>query len=342
MLAARPAAANVVFSTTPEANTPQAVVDAFNLAAANWTSVLGNNINVNVNLGWQSLAAGVLGQTTYDLVQQDYGTVTAALKGSATSTDDLSAYANLQAGSSYNRLINHTTDNPNGANSGTPYVDAASLVAMTRANAKALGLLANPAGTDATLLFNSTMPFDFNPSDGVTPGTYDFVTVATHELGHALGFVSVVNVLEQMPGPAASLPSSILDLFRYSSASLAAGPGIIDCTADKRPKYFSVNGGASSVAGFATGRIYGTGYPADHWQEFTYAGIMSPESFPGLRRSISATDLRAFDVMGYAIPEPGPASLLVLGLAALRWNSRRVRRLKTGGVPPAGGLSSTR
>ncbi len=318
--------ANVVFTTAPEAGTPQTVVDAFNLAAANWTAVLGDNINVNIDLGWQALGAGVLGRTSYNLVQQDYGTVTAALNGSATSADDLSAYAHLQPGSSYNRLINHTTDNPNGPNSGTPYLNSSSTVSMTRANAKALGLLADGSGIDATIVFNSSMPFDYNPADGTTPGTYDFATIATHELGHALGFISVVNTLEQMPGPAANLPSSILDLFRYSSASLAAGAGVIDSTADMRAKYFSVNGGSTSVAGFATGSVYGTGYAADHWQEFTYVGIMVPESFAGLRRSITTTDLRAFDVIGYKLPEPGTGALVLLGLGILCWRSKRFGR----------------
>ena len=310
-----PGWANLTFNIIPEAGTPQYVVDGFNAAAARWSSVLANPITVNIDLGWLPLASGVLGQTAPTFVQQDYSAVTAALNASATSADDHSAYAHLQSGPTYSRLINHTTDNPNGANSATYYVSSLTPVLITSANARALGLAGASSSPDATIRFNANAAFDFNPADGTNPSQFDFVTVAAHELGHALGFISVVNQLEQQGGAAGQLPSSILDLFRFSAASIAAGPGFGDVTADGRNKYFSVDGGANAVAPFATGAIYGTGYQADHWQEFSFTGLMDAQSFPGLQRRIGPTDLRAFDVLGYTVPEPGTAALL--GLATL-------------------------
>lgn len=320
---------NLAFNLIPEPGTPQSVMDAFNLAANRWSTVIADNITVNLAVGYQSLPFGVLGQTINTSVTADYVNVLAALNASTASAVDVSAYSQLQSGPNYTRLVNHTADNPNGANSATPYTQSLTPVYVTQANAKTLGLLAPSANLDGTIRFSSNVPFDFNPADGTTSGQYDFVTVAAHEMGHILGFGSTVDQIEQSGGtiPGSQLPSSILDLFRFSASSLAVGPGVIDTTADARAKFFSVNGGATSMAGFASGAVYGTGYQAGHWQEFTFRGLMDPHIFTGLQRNLSNTDLTAFDVLGYRIvPEPSSAALVVTGAAmfafTLRWRKR--------------------
>jgi hypothetical protein len=306
-------AANLAFNFNADPGTPQAFIDGFTAAGNLWSGILQNDVTVEVNIGAASLPGGVLGQTTYTFAQQDYSAVTAALNASATSADDQSAYAHFQAGPNYGRLINHTTDNPNGANSPTPYVNSLSPVAVTRANGKVLGLIASGTDADGTIRLNSTMPWDFNPADGVSSGQFDFVGVAAHELAHLLGFASGINQLEQAGGTADSLPSSVLDLFRFSTDSRNAG--VIDTTADTRPKYFSVNGGVASVAPFSTGAVYGDGKQADHWQDFSFTGLMDPQTFPGQLRRVTLKDMRAMDVIGYRIPEPG--SMVLALLAAL-------------------------
>jgi hypothetical protein len=322
-----PASANVAFNVTPDPGTPQYVIDAFSIATAEWSVALADDITVNINLSYQPLAPGSLGQTASSYVQEDYPSVVAALNASATSPDDASAYSHLQPGSTYSRLINHTTDSPNGTNSATPYVNSLAPVLLTRANAKALGFVGSGPGSDAVMQFNSSAPFDFNPSDGTTSGQFDFATIAAHEIGHALGFDSIVNRLEQIPSTADQLPATILDLFRFSAASLAAGTDFIDNTADSSGKFFSVNGGATSVAPFANGAIYGSGYQADHWKEFSFTGLMDPQSFPGLQRHIGAADLRAFDVIGYKLPEPGAGAILGFALLLFRYlQKRRIAR----------------
>src|SRR5438445_586190 len=84
-------------------------------------------------------------------------------------------------------------------------------------DAFSLALLAPTYHPDATMHFNSNAPFDFNPADGTTSGQFDFVTIAAHEIGHVLGFESIINTLELSPIPADQLPSSVLDLFRFSA-----------------------------------------------------------------------------------------------------------------------------
>ena len=312
---ARPAQA-LNFNLIPDASTPQYVVDAFGTAGAAWSSVLGNDITVNLGIGYTAMGSFTLGETSYNYVQQPYAAVTAALRAGATSADDLSAYSHLQSGDNYSRLINRTTDNPNGAGSATTYLNSLSPVSMTSPNARALGF-ATAGSTDGSIRFNSGLPFDFNPADGITSGQYDFVGVAMHEIGHVLGFASIINQLEQQPGTAANLPATVLDLFRFSAASLQAGSGFIDTSSDTRPKYFSVDGGATAVAQFALGST--TGYQADHWKEFTFTGLMDPQTFSGSLRRIRPTDLRAFDVIGYqVVPEPS-AGLILLGAGLVFW-----------------------
>jgi len=320
--------ANLTFNFIPEPGTPQSVIDGFSAAGLLWSSVLQNNVTINLSIGYQALPVGAIGQTTPNYVERDYATVRAALTASATTANDQAAYAHLQPGPTYTRLINHTADNPNGANSATPYTHSLTPVSVTRANAKALGLLPSDATSDASIIFSSNTAFDFDPSNGTAAGQYDFITLARHEIGHVLGFVSAVDMLDQAAGLslASQIPARILDLFRFSAASVAAGAGYIDMTADARNKYLSLNGGVTALTPFASGVTYGTGYQASHWQEFLFAGyLMDPQLFPGVQRGISATDLRAFDIMGYRVPEPNSVALLGIGVLLMFRCRRNIR-----------------
>lgn len=318
--------AAVTFQFNPDPGTSQAVLDAFGIAASRWSAVLQDNVTVTLNIGYTSLPSGVLGQTDYSFVQRSYSTVTAALNASGRSATDFSAYATLQQGETYSRLINRTSDHPLGSGSATPYVNTVGTVALTRANARALGLLGNDGTPDATIRMNSEVPFDFNPADGVTSGQFDFVTVATHEIGHALGFSSVVNLLELGPTTAAQLPSTTLDLFRFSAESMGAGRGFSDVTADGRLKYFSVDGGITTTGPLANGAVFGSGAQADHWREWTFSGIMDAQNFPGLQRQIGVLDLKAYDVIGWTVPEPGVPAVVFTGcLVSLLRHRKRPR-----------------
>ncbi len=311
----------VTFNLIPDPGTPQFAIDGFNAAANLWSSELADNITVNIEIGFTSLGANIIGETGSGFVETTYSQVTQALAANRTSADDFSSYAALPTGSSYSRLINHTSDNPNGPNSGTPYVDTTDQVGMTTANAKALGLLAPSSSLDAIIRFSSDFSFDFNHNN-VAPGKIDFVGVAAHEIGHALGFVSGVDDVDTANGAytGATFSSNLLDLFRYSALSVAQGPGVTDYTADPRDKFFSVDGGQTPIALFADGINYGDGNQASHWKDNLGIGIMDPTAAYGETLNISPTDLRAFDVLGYTLaPAPEPtvgalfgASMLVL------------------------------
>ncbi len=318
-------------TSTPEAN--QAFIDA----GARWSALFSDNITVNMTVGTATLNPGVLASTGSARTSVSYGSFRSALTADATSANDLIATANLPA-TSVGMLINRTTDNPNGAGSATPYVDNNgsannSTIRITNANAKALGLTptaavvgACAAACDASISFGNAFTWDFNPNDGITAGSFDFVGIATHEVGHALGFISGVDLLDgngAAPGFAADQFTvvSSLDLFRFSSQSFASN--VIDWTADSRSKYFSIDGGVTNLNGasFSTGRTFGDGQQASHWKDNLGLGIMDPTASRGELLAIRGNDVTAFDVMGWnltaAVPEPSTYALFGLGLLAV-------------------------
>ena len=83
-----------------------------------------------------------------------------------------------------------------------------------------------------------------------------------------------------------------LDMFRYSATSLP----LPDLTPGGTP-YFSLDGGATSLAPFATGEYHGDGWQAGHWQGGQ--GIMDPSLPDNEIHNLTPLDLRAMDVIGW-------------------------------------------
>jgi hypothetical protein len=262
-------------------------------------------------VGYQSLGAGILGQTSASASWYSYSQYKTALTNDRVTPDDFTAVSHLPSGSSFNMLLNYTSNNPNGNGSATPYLDNDgdannTTIYMSYANQKSVGLLAgNNSASDASITFSSNFTFDFDPRDGITPGAYDFVGVATHEMGHALGFTSGVDVLDNNSTSTFYPDDQFiyvkpLDLFRFSSSSVSTGGnGTIDWTADTRVKYFSIDGGTTSIAQFATGSVHGDGRQASHWKDNLGIGIMDPTLAAGELGQIANNDRQALDVIGW-------------------------------------------
>ncbi len=322
----------------------------FRAAAAFWSSVLTNDVTIRLDIDFRSLAPGVLGSTGSNsgslLVQNAYY----GLATTGNSALDAQAVANLsplgasQFGpgiyaltpvtSAYvdpvNRIGVDTTktwlDNDGGANN--------VVLDVNTANMRALGFDFDDDGndltnvTDGSITFSSDFAFDFDPTDGITPGSFDFIGVAIHEIGHALGFVSGIDTYDvvgrdngPLSGPfeagafgTADIGEfrvfSMLDLFRYSA------DGVLDLSVGT-DSYFSLDGGASQLFGnslFSTGAYNGNGDQASHWLDSNYfvgtpgcpigdtpLGIMDPTFAPCEAGAIRALDLAAFDAMGWNI-----------------------------------------
>jgi hypothetical protein len=314
---------NFTLGTGVAANS--AMFKGFTDAGALWSSAFTNNVTLDFTINFTGLDTNTLGETSTITPIVSYGEFYTALASNSNplSADDTAAIKSLSPGSTFNLLLNRTTDSPKGSGSVIPYLDNNGTVnvdgdgnsnnnsiALTNANAKILGIA--PAGSvDANISLNSLSKWDFDPTNGIDADSYDFVGVAAHEIGHALGFFSGVDALDDGKGTLAENDTFVLplDLFRYSSLSndLALNTdGTIDFTADARNKYFSLDGGKTAIASFATGVNFGDGNQAGHWQENVSAngptgiiGIMDPATALGERITISETDLRAFDAIGW-------------------------------------------
>lgn len=263
---------------------------AFSAAGAAWSSILSDAVNVNVSIGFRDLGASgggaVLGQTSESRGTISYAGFRTAYAADAKSSSDATALASLSAA-------------PAPAN-----------VALTYAEAKALALLpAAYAASDGTIEFNSNIAFANTRAD-LNSGNYDLIGVATHEIGHLLGFISAVD--DTSP----TTPTA-LDLFRYGSAGVRS-------FSKGASAFFSIDGGVTSLAGFSDGNSY----QASHWLQGTTSGglnaLMNPALAAGVAQYITPLDTLALDVLGYdlAVPEPATLVLMVPALLGLAWSRR--------------------
>lgn len=307
----------------------------FQIAAAYWGSMFTNNVTIDLGVGFHSLPPQVIGST--GSAQQVYFTsdwidqVNATKSGST--FDQNLVLPTLNGAGGINVIVN-------GANAGGTTTSAASQIYTTNtttanyylslntAVVKAIGGTAqydpddNPLHLDGAVTFSSDFNFSFNSNNGVSGSQIDFLGVAIHEIGHALGFVSGVDTYDYFGapnGPGAGggdqlnddyAVLSALDMFRYSNDPHHLGPGgaQLDETVGTA-SYFSTDGGDTALFGnsFATGAFNGDGDQASHWKDsascsgLVQLGIMDPTFCYGQVGVVKALDLAAFDAIGWNV-----------------------------------------
>lgn len=326
----------MVITVMPDAglSANPAALAAFNRAGQAWSSRFTNPITINIaarltggfapnHIG---NASSVKFQANYDFFR---GKIVAAAAGEA----DDAIVAALPTLAQFNKTL-------------PPGIVFNGKFSATKANFKALGYMdlidldAVYGATDANITFNNVFAFDYDNSNGVSPGRIDFQTVAEHEIGHALGFISAVDGVDFMKDAGLTGETLItpLDLFRFRDGVAGQDPTTL-AEFTSFPRYLNTGGVAIfddllTETALGTGTLTGDGDEASHWKNDDLTGqllgVMDGSLYGGEIHPITAADIRALDLIGYhyvvaSVPEPASALLLACGACGAGFFLRRSR-----------------
>src|SRR5215216_2579948 len=303
ILSAESTGLQIILRATSQLENYPSAKTAFLNAAAAWESLIDSPVTVVIDVDFgptwfgEKYDTNVLGQTdSQDLGDNSiYGEVRNALVGLGISDDRVSLYNQLP-------LSAVPTD-----------IGSTSYVLAPSALWRALGFLnpvADPSSEQSELGappatgFNSVFSYDFDPTNGVDSDKIDFDSVAVHEIGHVLGFISNTGYRELLRS--APVAVSVWDIFRFR-------PGTTLDTFTTAQRVLTSGGsqdffdGSREVA-LSTGRPDGTGgdrQQSSHWKDDRltgqYIGVMDPTLADGKRDVITANDLAALKSFGYTI-----------------------------------------
>jgi hypothetical protein len=222
-------------------------------------------VTVNIQVDFGNLGHGLLGQSSYGLNTYSFSQITAAVRANSKSGDDVNAIASLP-----------TTDPIPGTHH---YV-------MTPAEAKALGLLGATTTLDGTATFSSTAAFDYDRSDGITAGHYDFQGSVAHEFSEIMG--RELNAIGNEVQTGEANGYYLYDLFKFTGSGAHSFVGTAQ-------GYFSLDNGTTNLNDFNND-------PDDDfgdWAESAGDDSFLAFSGTGVVNAVTATDLRVMDVLGW-------------------------------------------
>jgi len=305
----------IILRATAQLDGNTAAKNAFIRAAQNWETIIFSPITIYIDVDFgpnnsfnnnQPFPAGVLGSTSTIDSFYPYSLVRANLIAEANGEGNVTKQAIFNA-------LPSTSVPTDLGNAGT--IDVNSSIA------RAIGLspaVAQSSDLAPQIAFNSNFTYDFDPTDngGAITGT-DFDAVATHEIGHALGFDSDAGFSTTTATP------SLWDLYRFrtgtTTGTFPTAQRIMTIGGSPDPLQFDFIPGNSEL-GLANGGPSGVstngadGWQSSHWKHASTCladiGIMDPAIPSNCRRTITLSDQLTLTSFGYNLtnsnPPPGP------------------------------------
>jgi hypothetical protein len=305
-------------------------LEAFDRAAAEWETYISTPIQVNISADLGTFTdPNIIGATGYgsENLNLDYTTVRNRMVARAARPgNDILNYipdsAHMRAIVPTGTIFDNTT------------------IGLTRANQKALGLIANPltdSVVDGQITFNQAYTFDYDSRNGVDADKVDFQTAAAHEIGHVLGFLSDT---DDYDNGATSDNATTLDLFRFNKTIKPTT--LLEfqiLPRELRPGEEAVTTDLANEYAMSTGQNLGDGRQASHWKDDLIfdgttlsfgplIGIMDPTLNNGTIENVGPADVRAMELIGYDTPEPGGMVLIAVGAGILGWRRNKRSALK--------------
>ncbi len=237
---------------------------AWNAAAAVITTNFNDPIHVNITVDAVA-GTSVFGQSNTFLNSTSYANLRSLTVADAVTADD------------------NTAISASGSMTAADPVGATHTWWVSRAQAKALGLIADDLSNDGTTTFGAGNPFTF--SGTIAAGTYDFQGVCAHEITEVMGRLGLSG------GTIGSSPNSysLIDNFSYTAAN-TKGVG------NGAGNNFSVDAGTTLLK--LWNNAASNGLDSRDWASGTNDSF-NQFSGPGVVNPVSTVDLQLMDAIGY-------------------------------------------
>jgi hypothetical protein len=238
-------------------------------AATIFTNHFSDNIHVNITVDAKPGTMPFGESFPANRVPISYADLFDAVSNNAASQDDLVAIG------------------PAGSMTAADPTNGAGNWFLTRPQAKALGVIPDDMSDDGGTTFGAGNPFTF--SGDIIPGTFDFHSIAAHEISEIMGRNGLSG---GMNGDTANA-FTLIDNFSYTgpgTKGLRGGPG----------NFFSVDNGTTLLKLFNDST---QGGDTRDWESPPAPGstndAFNQTIFSGLVNPVSAVDFRLMDVIGY-------------------------------------------